>query len=240
LETSKQTNKQKTFTNPASYKGLLLKIYKGLKMLTSKNPNSPFFFCFIGYFICLPFKYYPFSQFLLKKPFSPFPLPLLLWGCSPKDSSTSASVHWHSPTVWYQAFTGPRTSPPIDIWQCHTLLHIQLEPWVSPRVIFGSWFSLWKLWGLVGCYCCFSYGVAKPFSSLGPFSSSYIGELVLSPMVGWEDPPMYLSGSGRASQETAITGSCQQVLLGICSRVLVWQLYMGWIPRWDRPWMAFH
>jgi hypothetical protein len=38
---------------------------------------------------------------------------------------------------------------------------------------------------------------------------------VLSPMVGCKHPCLYLPGSGRASQETAISGSCQQVLLGI-------------------------
>jgi hypothetical protein len=61
--------------------------------------------------------------------------------------------------------------------------------------------------GLVGSYCS-SYGAANPFSSLGPFSSSYIGDPVLS-------PPLYLSGIGRASQEAAISGSCQQALVGI-------------------------
>ena len=29
---------------------------------------------------------------------------------------------------------------------------------------------------LVSSYCCFSYGAANPFSSLGPFSSSSIGD----------------------------------------------------------------
>jgi hypothetical protein len=36
-------------------------------------------------------------------------------------------------------------------------------------------------------------------------------------MVGCEHLPLYLSGSGKASQETAISGSCQQALLGICN-----------------------
>jgi hypothetical protein len=48
---------------------------------------------------------------------------------------------------------------------------------------------------------------------LGAFSSSFIGDSVLSPMVGWEHPPLYLSGSGRASQETAISSSYQQALI---------------------------
>ena len=44
-----------------------------------------------------------------------------------------------------------KASPPIDARQCHPLLHMQLEPWVPPCVIFGWWFSPWELWGdLVG------------------------------------------------------------------------------------------
>ena len=67
----------------------------------------------------------------------------------------------------------------------------------------------------VGSYCCSSYGAATPFSSFGTLSSSSIGEPTLSSMFGCEHPPLYLSGIGRASQETAISGSCQQALLGI-------------------------
>ena len=78
----------------------------------------------------------------------------------------------------------------------------------------------------------------KPFNSLGPFSSSFIGDPVLSPMDDCEHPLLYLSGTGRASQETAISGSCQQALLGICNSVWVWCLYIGWISRWGSLWMA--
>jgi hypothetical protein len=39
-------------------------------------------------------------------------------------------------------------------------------------------------------------------------------------MVGCEHPPLYFSGSGRASQETAISGSCQQALLDIHNSVM--------------------
>jgi hypothetical protein len=34
-------------------------------------------------------------------------------------------------------------------------------------------------------------------------------------MVGYEHPHPYWSGSGRVSQETAVSGPCQQALLGI-------------------------
>ena len=48
---------------------------------------------------------------------------------------------------------------------------------------------------------------------MGTFSSSFIVDLVLSPVDGCEHPLLYLSSTGRASQETAISGSCQQALL---------------------------
>ena len=47
-------------------------------------------------------------------------------------------------------------------------------------------------------------------------------DLVLSPMDGYEHPTLYLSGTGRVSQETAISGSCQQGLVGIHNTVWVW------------------
>ena len=47
----------------------------------------------------------------------------------------------------HMIFTRPRASPPIDGWLGHPLLHMQLEPWVSPCVFFDWWFSLRELWG---------------------------------------------------------------------------------------------
>ena len=53
-----------------------------------------------------------------------------------------------------------------------------------------------------------------------------------------EHPLLYLPSTGIASQETAISGSCQQNLAGICNSVWVWWLYMGWIPGWGSLWMV--
>jgi hypothetical protein len=53
-----------------------------------------------------------------------------------------------------------------------------------------------------------------------------------------EHPLLYLPGTGTASQETAISGSCQQILAGICNSVCVWWLIMGWIPGWGSLWMV--
>ena len=92
---------------------------------------------------------------------------------------------------------------------------------------------------LVSSYCCSSYGATNPYSSLGTFSSSFIGDPVLHPMDDCEHPLLYMSGTGRASRETAISVSCQQALVGICNSVWVWWLFMGWIPRWGSLWMVF-
>jgi hypothetical protein len=37
---------------------------------------------------------------------------------------------------------------------------------------------------------------------------------------------------------TAISGSFQRNLAGICDSVWVWWLIMGWISRWDSLWMV--
>ena len=81
-------------------------------------------------------------------------------------------------------------------------------------------------------------GAANPFSSFGPFSSSFIEHPVLSPMVGCKHPPQYFSGTDRASQETAISGFCQQAFVGIHNSIWVWWLYMEFIPRWGSLWMV--
>ena len=111
-----------------------------------------------------------------------------------------------------------RASPTINEQLGHPVLHIQLET---------------QLWGvLVSSYCCSSYRVADPFSSLGTFSSSFIRGPVFHPIDDCEHPLLYLPGTGIASQEIVISGSCQQNLAGMCNSVWVWWLYMGWIPGW--------
>jgi hypothetical protein len=53
-----------------------------------------------------------------------------------------------------------------------------------------------------------------------------------------EHPPLYLSGTGRTSQESAISGSCQQALVGVHNSVRDSRLYMKWISRWVSLWMV--
>jgi hypothetical protein len=69
-----------------------------------------------------------------------------------------------------------------------------------------------------------TYRVADPFSSLGTFSSSSIGGPVFHPIDDREHPLLYLSGTGIASYETAISGSLQQNLAGMCNSVWIWWL----------------
>ena len=54
-----------------------------------------------------------------------------------------------------------------------------------------------------------------PLQLFGYFSGSFIGNLVLHSIDDCEHPLLYLPGTGRASQETAISDSCQQALVDI-------------------------
>ena len=74
------------------------------------------------------------------------PSPLTLEGCSSTHSPTPTSPLLHTPTLGYQASTGPRTAPSIDVRQNHPLLLMYLEPCIPPCILFGWWFSLWELW----------------------------------------------------------------------------------------------
>ena len=135
------------------------------------------------HFKCYTLSWFPFwnpPYLILPSPGSMRVLPL-------PPIPTPTSPPWHSPTLGNQAFTEPKVSPPIDDRQGHPLLHIQLEP----CVLFGWWFSPWELWRSWLIHIVVP-PLRNPFSSLGPFSSSSIGDPVLSPMVGWEHPPLHL------------------------------------------------
>jgi hypothetical protein len=117
------------------------------------------------------------------------------------------------PWLGHMIFAVPRASPPIDGWLHHPLLHMQLQT---------------QLWGvLVSSYCCSSYMVADPFSSLGTFSCSFIRGPVFNPIDYCERLLLYLRGIGIASQERVMSGFCQQNFARICNSVWVWWLYMG-------------
>jgi hypothetical protein len=130
---------------------------------------------------------------------------------------TPSSWPWRSPVLGHMIFARPRSSPPIDGQLGHPLLHMQLET---------------QLWGvLVSSYCLSSYRVADPFSSLGIFSSSFIGGPVFHPIDDCDHPLLYLPGTSIASQEIAVTGSCQLNLADICNKCLGLVVVYGMYPR---------
>ena len=88
------------------------------------------------------------------------------------------------PTPGHRTFTGTRASPPIDDQLGHPLLHMQLEPWVSPCVLFSWWFSPWELWG------CWLVHIVVPSMALQNPSAPWVLSLVpplrtLSSVHGW-------------------------------------------------------
>ena len=93
-------------------------------------------------------------------------------------------------------------------------------------------------WVLVSSYCCSTYRVADPFSSLGTFSSSSIGGPVIYPIGDCEHPLMCLLGPSLVSYETAISGSFQQNLASVGNGVSIWKLIMGWMPRYGNLYMV--
>jgi hypothetical protein len=80
---------------------------------------------------------------------------------------------------------------------------------------------------MVSSYCCSTYRVADPFSSLCTFSRYSIGGPVMHPIANYEHPLLCLLGPGIVSQETAISGSFQQNRASVCNGVSIWRLIMG-------------
>jgi hypothetical protein len=119
--------------------------------------DYPWIRCFSFLFIF----YWIFSLFTFQM-LSPFPIslpPRKTLSQIPSPASMRVFLHptTHPPTPtsvpsiplhWgiYQTFIGPRTSLPIDAWQGHPLLHIQLEL----CVLLCWWLSPWEFWSS-GC-----------------------------------------------------------------------------------------
>jgi len=79
----------------------------------------------------------------------------------------------------------------------------------------------------------------KSSRSFSLFSNSSTGLPIRSPMVSCNDPHLYQYGFVRASQETSISGSCKQVLIGINNTDGASWLPMARIARWDSLWRTF-
>jgi hypothetical protein len=120
-------------------------------------------------------------------------------------------------------------SLPTDVPQGHPLRHMCSWSHGSLRVYSlvgglgpGSFVGIWLLLLFFLGYCYEAIPSAPSVLSLTP-------RLGTPCSVQWLAASflLYLSGSGRASQEIAISGSSQQPLLGIHNSVWVWWLYMG-------------
>jgi hypothetical protein len=119
-----------------------------------------------------------------------------------------------------QTFTKEGSS---DMFACPMGLSFQRWP---TRPSFDTYAARIKSSGvLVSSYCCSTYRVADPFSSLGSFSSSSVGGPVIYPIADCEHPLLCLLGPGIVSQETAISGSFQQLFIFLQKRNSYFTIY---------------
>jgi hypothetical protein len=187
---------------------------------------SPYSSGHFFYWILSLFTFQMLSLFHVSLSKNPYPIPPTPTSkrVLPTHPLTPIFLTWHSPN-WGIKHPQAKSLSPHWHQQGLPLPHKQLEPyvlfdlWSSPREVQRSgWLIL-----LLPPWSC------KPFNSFIPFSNSSTGDPALSPMIGCKHPPLYLSGSGRASQETVISGSHHQTLLSIHNSHKIWWLYMGWL-----------
>jgi hypothetical protein len=110
------------------------------------------------------------------------PIPSL---CPAPQPTHSCFLALAFPCTGAYDFCKSKASPPFDGRLDHPLLHMQLET------------QFWEV--LDSLYCCSSYRVAGPFSSLGTFSSSFTGGPVFHPIANCEHPCLYLPGTRESS-----------------------------------------
>lgn len=116
-----------------------------VECILSSGVHKPFFLLldiFYVHFKFFPFPGFPSGNYLSHPPSCCF------YECAPPltHSLPPTTPPWNSLTLENQAFTELRASPPIDAQQGHLLLHMQLEPWFNPWILFDWWFSPWELW----------------------------------------------------------------------------------------------
>jgi hypothetical protein len=156
---------------------------------------------------------FPFQGLPFRTPLS-HPLPLSLGGCSPYThpppfSLPGIPLHWGIEDPQAQGSLLPLM--PNKAILCH------ICGWSMGPSMCTLWLVVQSL-GALGVWpvdtVALSMGLQPP-SALSVPSPTSIRDSVLSPMVGCKHLSLYLSGSGRASQETAISGSCKQTLPSI-------------------------
>jgi hypothetical protein len=134
------------------------------------------------------------SPFLISPPTTPIlsPSPCLLTYLLP-ITCPGIPLHWGTEPSQDQ---GPLLS-----LMSHKAILCYICSW-SPEYLFGWWFSPWELWGY------WLVHIVVPPMELQTPSAPWVLSLapssidpVLSPIDGCEHPLLYLSGTGRASQE---------------------------------------
>jgi hypothetical protein len=121
-------------------------------------------------------------------------------------------------------------TPPFWPWRSPVLGHIKFA---SPMGLFLQWWPTRPSFDtyaakdkssrvLVSSYCCSTYRVAVPFSSLGNFSSSSIRGRVTHPIADCDHPLLCLLGPGIVSQETATSGSDFSEILQLAGCTTIW------------------
>jgi hypothetical protein len=137
----------KQYTNINAYKTHTQEHLKGKRLIKLQLYGSTWennFFIqnlfLIGYFLYLHFKCYPLSWFPPRQkksyPILPPPASMRLLSWFPPPTHPLPPSCPGIPGASSLPRTIREASPPIDAWQGHPLLHMQLEPWVPPCVLF--------------------------------------------------------------------------------------------------------
>jgi hypothetical protein len=161
-------------------------------------------FVFLEFFLYLHFKCFPLSRSPLQK--SPIPSPLPLWECFPTlplpSSHPGIPLHWG---IEHPQARGPLLPLMFNkailchiCGQHHGSLHVySLVGGPVPGSSEGG--GVWPVDTVAP-----SMELQTPSAPSVPSPVPPSGTPELSPMVVCELPPLYLSGSGNASQETAL------------------------------------
>jgi hypothetical protein len=100
-------------------------------------------------------------------------------------------------------------------------------------VLLGWWLSPWQFCGVwLVDIAVLPTGLQTPSTPLVLSLTPPLGTPSLSPIVGCEHLPLYLSRSRRASQETAISGSFSKYFLVYTIVSRFGYCILGWTPKW--------
>jgi hypothetical protein len=124
---------------------------RSFKIKENNELNNIYIYSFFYFLLDTVFTFQmlsPFPSFApLRNPLSHPSSPCIYEGVPPPTHSLisasppSITLHWSI----YWAFIGTKTSSPIDAWQGHPLLHMQLEPCVLLGWCLSPW-DLWRVW----------------------------------------------------------------------------------------------